>query len=1116
MQALSHTLWQGGVVATLLFLFLKIIPADRPNARYLTAAGALLLIVVAWLGTWAWLEQGSARESGRNDSTSMSEQPAVALTENLPIGNSAATTAEGAVLSTRSRPNWIAWLAIAWISGVILCLSRFLTCMASANRLRRRSSPIEDRGILAVLRELQEKLNIRQTIPLLLSADVGVPCVSGIFYPAILLPIAAFGGMSPEHLRAIIAHELAHIRRWDYLANLAQLFIESLLFFNPFVWWISRQMRREREACCDSVGAALCSAKTTYVEAIVRWIEASSTGSPVHLNVTGSGETSSLLDRVKRLILPGYQPALSIRGASLLAVLAGSTGLLVAVYCLASAAVKILSPAERIEQITVMEKSYSPVETYGTKEEIVVTGTLVDETGALYSREAILYLQSERPGHSTGLSARSKSGKFQSKIRSGTVYIAVLTEGQAPACTGPLSPAAAEKGDLVITVEKKKISRIAVQDPEGKPIAGARIKIEYPGPPWSSGGIVTTDRDGLAEVPISSTATTKLEVEAEGYQVEQLQKAMLVQNQTRSWPLQRAIPLTGRVVSAKDGASVPGAKIRLLGTDGPLRSSANRPTEAPVMAVSDEKGEFQLKTVRPDTTYFLAIEASGFTGVTQSVSGGISPLQVRLPLERTVSGKVIHIEPRHLSNDSLNLTYGQTFRTGQSAYHGDDRELQLKVNGTEARFTFRQPYSLPLSIRVADETVQLNPDSSDTDELIIDLAAEQAARTERRNVRVHLVSPPDSPPASGSLEVCYTTRSTRGAGAIEGRTMSVDVVNGAALFEVPTPNEIRFKPTGLKGYWFPSREDYKVSPGKETMEITLHLTSAGAIFGKVLEENGKPARNMFISVDPVQLPRDVERGDIDCPVKNSIQGEEDVRYKFAATPLPLGGTYVISVRRGNTSVISEPLLLDPETPIQSIALILPEGITVSGQVLSEEKQPVAGMEMHLYYKRPGGIPFGGPAFWSDSAGRFQIPQVNPNAPGEYYVEGKAAGFQPLRAALIPGGKELAIEVRKGYSIEGIVRDVATGWPVEEIQVYAHIEDLSSYSEASGAPLFYDAERVTGRDGRFRLSNLPRGKFQLEVREGAQNSKVIAIAGDGSNAELRVSLVTNGRAHPVPP
>ena len=115
---------------------------------------------------------------------------------------------------------------------------------------------------------LARRLHLTRRISLLESRLVDVPTVVGWIKPVVLLPVSALAGLSAEQLEAILAHELAHIRRHDYLVNLLQTLVETLLFYHPAVWWLSGRIRAERENCCDDLAVSLCGDPVTYASAL--------------------------------------------------------------------------------------------------------------------------------------------------------------------------------------------------------------------------------------------------------------------------------------------------------------------------------------------------------------------------------------------------------------------------------------------------------------------------------------------------------------------------------------------------------------------------------------------------------------------------------------------------------------------------------------------------------------------------------------------------------------------------------------------------------------------------------------------------------------------------------
>ncbi len=137
--------------------------------------------------------------------------------------------------------------------------------------------------------------------------------VIGWVRPVILLPASALTGLTPQQLEAIIAHELAHIRRHDYLINMLQALVETLLFYHPAVWWVSRRIRQEREHCCDDLAVAVCGDAFAYARALLEMERLRAAGPQLAVAANGG----LLMNRIQRLI--GAQPQHTNRFAGLFA-----------------------------------------------------------------------------------------------------------------------------------------------------------------------------------------------------------------------------------------------------------------------------------------------------------------------------------------------------------------------------------------------------------------------------------------------------------------------------------------------------------------------------------------------------------------------------------------------------------------------------------------------------------------------------------------------------------------------------------------------------------------------------------------------------------------------------
>jgi len=186
---------------------------------------------------------------------------------------------------------------LVWMLGVCLLSCRLFWRWLAAARGRRRAMPLREERWEKAMALLARRLRVSPAVELLQSALVRAPTVIGWLRPAILLPASVLAGLTPEQLEAVLAHELAHIRRRDYLVNIAQSVIEVLLFYHPAVWWVSHRIRVEREHCCDDVAVAACGSVVTYTRALA---ELELFRAPA-LQPAMAASGTSLLERVRRL-----------------------------------------------------------------------------------------------------------------------------------------------------------------------------------------------------------------------------------------------------------------------------------------------------------------------------------------------------------------------------------------------------------------------------------------------------------------------------------------------------------------------------------------------------------------------------------------------------------------------------------------------------------------------------------------------------------------------------------------------------------------------------------------------------------------------------------------------
>ncbi len=283
-NALVHFLWQGALAALLVAVIRPFCRDAR--TRYAVASLALLAMLAAFAITFALFLAG----------------PRIDPPSPLAVHAIPASAHTGAVFTaTLTLPDWLVplWLASALLMGLYRVAGWF-----AAQRLRRTGVCAPPPEWQHRLRILARRVGVTQPLLLLESSLAEVPVVIGLLRPAILLPAGLLTGLPTQHLEAILLHELAHIRRLDYLVNLLQTFVESLLFYHPAVWWISTLMRTERENCCDDVAAALATNPHVYAEALISLEQRRCQDPRPALAATGG----NLMQRISRLLKPPEQP----------------------------------------------------------------------------------------------------------------------------------------------------------------------------------------------------------------------------------------------------------------------------------------------------------------------------------------------------------------------------------------------------------------------------------------------------------------------------------------------------------------------------------------------------------------------------------------------------------------------------------------------------------------------------------------------------------------------------------------------------------------------------------------------------------------------------------------
>ena len=299
---LLHFCWQAGAIALVYWLAETALPKVRSQTRYLLALGALLLMLVGALATFSYEESSSRFDAPFSpEASALATKTAVEAASAMPlVGISASASADHP--SQWPISSLLAWLDIAWLAGVACLSLRTLVGLQLIQRLRRRSFVKAPESVRASFAAICQRLAITRKVRLRISEHIQGPFAMGVFRAMILLPASALVALTPEQLEVVLMHELAHVRRADYLWNLVQRMIETLFFFHPAVWWIGGKLRQERELCCDDMAVQLCSDPLVYATALLRLEEQRSQRLSLVMALDGNRPLSGLRLRIARVL----------------------------------------------------------------------------------------------------------------------------------------------------------------------------------------------------------------------------------------------------------------------------------------------------------------------------------------------------------------------------------------------------------------------------------------------------------------------------------------------------------------------------------------------------------------------------------------------------------------------------------------------------------------------------------------------------------------------------------------------------------------------------------------------------------------------------------------------
>jgi beta-lactamase regulating signal transducer with metallopeptidase domain len=1177
---LLHSLWLGVILAAVLWACLRTIPARKTSARYVLSSLVLLAFLMSSCITGAILNLPSAGAVRAPDQAISAADQIPGQTGTTVSGQSVVTTAStsagrsetGAIQSrtlssqvmlggAKSWIAWTRWVTWGWLLGVSIMLFRVCRSLVATRHLVRNSGAVPGdlvEKFEALVTELSQKLQLGRRVRLACSDWLNVPAVCGTLWPVLLMPTAMLTGIPLEQWRVILAHELAHVRRHDYFVNVFQMVIEALFFFNPAVWWISRQIRREREACCDALAVEITGQPLAVARALVNvaaWVRQGTGESPKALvawqSVDGHESPGELTERVKRIAQPESAPRLRMPWYSLLGIFAISGLAFLCLQLGADVAVKtvanILSPRERVEKLVALDREQTaeaaasgivsaddPDQNSKPVEPVKVSGFVtVAEGQTLPAKLSLNSLQSQKHS-STHVTLESQlvdptKATFKINCRPPCIlYVWANGDGIAPTVIGPFQIKAGKKLEPVtLRLEPGFSAAIRLVDTQKRPIAGAKvsggISIKTQNGTTGASGFSekTADADGMIRFDHAQSAYPyEANFDAPGFQMSRKQ-ITLQPNQTVDWEILGARPTTGQIVSEMTGAPVANAELLLVdsvswpipghasswGSGDPRTSYANNA----VLARTDADGRYVLNTLTDGVQYGLYVRSKDHRPyvLDEVVSGEVRPV-IRLQPPLVVKCRILGADklPKEPGDkdDTRRLSYGNVFRSsGSNTAYSSGISFTVKLDG-EARFELRELFPGTVTLMIGSRSEEIKLEKS-IEDLVIDLnkAPDVAKIAPKRKVIFQLTGLSDPAAASGKLQVTW-----QGGGHPYHRVL-LPISEGHAETEVPIGAWIDVSADHLIGCWFNRNPQLRLEAGADPQLVEFSAVPAGAIQGRVFNPDGTPNENFDVSIVIAKTPQSM----VGKSSLLNVESREAAPGKFVFQQLPLGGQYRILIRSRDAqslaTLLSDPISINEETPIQSVDLKFLEGESLAIKVRDEQGRPAANVGFKLAYSVSGDHASHGfsKSASTNAAGIGVFEHMNWETEATYRLEMSPTRTQQGQSIPLDSKPaEVTVQLKQGVSCSGVLIDVATGLPIRLTELRLGPKDYSQsgYSEWIGLR--------TNAQGEFHADNLEPREYRLYIEGADPIGKIITpVPGGGYSisGEGEFPTITGGSA-----
>jgi beta-lactamase regulating signal transducer with metallopeptidase domain/protocatechuate 3,4-dioxygenase beta subunit len=571
---LIHSMWEIALIGGLLFAANIFVRNGKAKVKYGLALVAMTACLLVPASTYLAL---SANPTTHPAVTAVAESPkgnpAVVETALQKFAPAASEIAEDPSRVERKIDPYLPKLVALWLLGLLVMTCRLAGGVVAVERFKRRASTVVDPQWIDRTAALAERLGVRRKISLRLVPDLDSPSVVGVLKAVILIPASVVTKLSPSQIEALLAHEIAHVKRHDYLVNLVQSVVETVLFYHPAVWWISSRVRAEREHCCDDLAIEATGDRATYAHALV---------SLEHLRANPrlaiAATSGSLVQRIRRIVaVPQTGPA---RGSAWMAAML--------VVLVTSGVAKSLAarPADA-----------------STVQGIVLTPSGLPAAGVTLFVDKIDLRDPVSSRQKFELKSNSQ-GRFHFGLAPREIYgLCAYQKGVGLACARE-----SKGGDLKIQLARGETKHLRIIDTKGRPVPGIRVE-----PAMISGKSFAYETAPELEAELSADTDSNgrvnlADLPVEGYIDYETQDENFKLDSKESWPRNNdpKAPQTYRLIPAGEltgTVSFQGIPVRSA-----LVSARVDWQHGSMGGMTDDNGTFHLKRV-PAGSETISVEA---------------------------------------------------------------------------------------------------------------------------------------------------------------------------------------------------------------------------------------------------------------------------------------------------------------------------------------------------------------------------------------------------------------------------------------------------------------------------------------------------------------------------